>query len=178
MGFYYHYERWLKGEETTSSYKFVRVIISRIRAIGRLTCSLHDGCLNALKTALMVHKNTYSCFWMEPNLQDSWVYSLHTHHAPILLNCSFVLGFILVASVFCSFITKAKWGHACAVIEGIREDVHLVSICTVLENCYCISHVNIFCFYDVLQIICCNMFVCCWGVRFVYMYLACSSLQF
>lgn len=118
MGFYYHYERWLKGEETTSSYKFVRVIISRIRAIGRLTCSLHDGCLNALKTALMVHKNTYSCFWMEPNLQVSWVYSLHTHHAPILLNCSFVLGFILVASVFCSFITKAKWGHACAVIEG------------------------------------------------------------
>lgn len=118
MGFYYHYERWLEGEETTSSYKFVRIIIYRIRAIGRLTCSLHDGCLNALKTALMVHENTYSCFWMEPNLQDSWVYSLHTHHAPILLNCSFVLGFILVASVFCSFITQAKRGHACAVIEG------------------------------------------------------------
>ena len=42
MGFYYHYERCLKGEETNSSHKFVRVIISRIRAIGRLTVPLED----------------------------------------------------------------------------------------------------------------------------------------
>lgn len=49
-------------------------------------------------------------------------------------------------------------------LREIREDVHVVSICTVLENCYCISHNNIFWFYDVLQIICCNMFVCCWGL--------------
>ena len=149
MGFYYHYERWLKGEETTSSFKFVRIIISRIRAIGRLTCSLHDGCLNALKTALMVRKNTYSCFWMEPNLQDSWVYSLHTHHAPILLNCSFVIGFILVASVFCSFITQAKRGHACAVIEGNTGG------CSCGFNLHCIGKLLLYFTHQYLLILWC-----------------------
>lgn len=68
MGFYYYYERWLKGEEINLSYKFVRIIIFRIRVIGRFICSLYDGCLNVFKIVLMVYENIYSCFWMEFNL--------------------------------------------------------------------------------------------------------------